>query len=128
VRLAKRILSTREIKEWHSITTPASAIQYLAVRLQCSYYMPISRYCLNRIYRFAVKEAAYKALQPDFAPTWKQLALIQPDSTRKPMLLFEALAFSHPPTFHCSISHDGEYLVAFVVAERSGRLRSPELT
>lgn len=70
--------------------------------------------------RWAVKEAAYKALQPKSTLTWKQLSLEKLDRrSRKPELLIEPKATTQPLHLHCSISHDGAYIVAFVVAEEA---------
>lgn len=69
--------------------------------------------------RWAVKEAAYKALYP-LRPTWKELSYttFDPQTGSKPALAF------HPsgngvqrPRLHVSVSHDGEYILAHVVAE-----------
>ncbi|CAH7676164.1 4'-phosphopantetheinyl transferase superfamily [Phakopsora pachyrhizi] len=79
--------------------------------------------------RWAVKEAAYKAIYPTYKPTWKQLSflklkgIILSDNNNtidnpKPILLF------HPEDdiensilkLHASISHDGNNTLAFVVA------------
>ncbi|KAI9574598.1 4'-phosphopantetheinyl transferase [Boletus coccyginus] len=69
--------------------------------------------------RWAVKEAAYKALYP-LRPTWKELTYttFDPQTGSKPALAF------HPsgngvqrPRLHVSVSHDGEYILAHVVAE-----------
>jgi holo-[acyl-carrier protein] synthase len=65
--------------------------------------------------RWAVKEAAYKALYP-LRPTWKELTYtsFDPQTGSKPALV------SHPdgrPRLHVSVSHDGEYILAYVVAE-----------
>lgn len=72
-------------------------------------------------HRWAVKEAAYKALYP-LRPTWKELTYttFDPQTGSKPALVF------HPggrdvsgqrPRLHVSVSHDGEYILAHVVTE-----------
>ncbi|KAI6035307.1 4'-phosphopantetheinyl transferase [Pisolithus orientalis] len=53
--------------------------------------------------RWAVKEAAYKALYP-LRPTWKELTYTSFDNAT-------------PARLHVSASHDGEYIVASVLAE-----------
>ncbi|KAH0840007.1 4'-phosphopantetheinyl transferase [Lanmaoa asiatica] len=67
--------------------------------------------------RWAVKEAAYKALYP-LRPTWKELTYttFDPQTRSKPALVF------HPRGgdifgLHVSVSHDGEYILAHVLAE-----------
>ena len=63
-----------------------------------------------------MKEAAYKALYP-LKPTWKELTYtsFDPQTGSKPALV------CHPsgerPRLHVSVSHDGEYILAYVVAE-----------
>ena len=63
--------------------------------------------------RWAVKEAAYKALYPALRPTWKQLSFRPGDSDVKPILKLEKSTI----VLHSSVSHDGEYVVAYVLAE-----------
>ncbi|KAI0080732.1 4'-phosphopantetheinyl transferase [Panus rudis PR-1116 ss-1] len=104
-KLATRILSSSEHVHWQS-DIAASTLQlqtrFLAVR-------------------WAVKEAAYKALYPTIRPTWKMLTLTSFNATikSKPSLhLVEELRF--PVKLHVSISHDGEYVFATVLAENVG--------
>lgn len=71
--------------------------------------------------RWAVKEAAYKAMYPAFMPTWKELSYrgLQPNG-QKPTLLYEPLKSSVDTkgiTIHASISHDGDYVFASVLVE-----------
>lgn len=51
--------------------------------------------------------------------TWKQVALVEPSQpVSKPQLLLdESLSDLANLHLHCSISHDGDYVVASVVAE-----------
>ncbi|KIK65333.1 hypothetical protein GYMLUDRAFT_113704, partial [Collybiopsis luxurians FD-317 M1] len=100
-KLARRILSEPELVHWHksrSHDLPAKDAQFLAVR-------------------WALKEAAYKALYPIFRPTWKDLSyypLGALESSSKPTLFYR----SHEAlTLHCSVSHDGDYVFATVLAE-----------
>lgn len=79
--------------------------------------------------RFAVKEAAYKALYPTVRPTWKELSFMSygelfPGS--KPQLTYESLNTTEGELgkidrlrLHVSVSHDGEYIAATVLAESS---------
>jgi holo-[acyl-carrier protein] synthase len=66
--------------------------------------------------RWAVKEAAYKALFPSYKPTWKELTAVkEPSGGGKPELRFGKF---ESVRLHVSVSHDGEYTVANVLAER----------
>lgn len=70
-------------------------------------------------HRWAVKEAAYKALYP-LRPTWKELTFtsFDPKTGSKPTLIFHPSGSPGPhPRLHVSVSHDGEYILAHVVAE-----------
>jgi len=94
-KIASRILSPSEQVVFGRLQ-PDSATRFLGVR-------------------WAVKEAAYKALYP-LRPTWKSLTFttFDPKTGSKPTLVF------HPkqhPRLHVSVSHDGEYILAHVVAE-----------
>jgi len=65
--------------------------------------------------RWAIKEAAYKALSPLYKPTWKDLTVSKPlEDGGKPSLAFEKYA---RVKLHASVSHDGGYTVASVLAE-----------
>lgn len=65
--------------------------------------------------RWAVKEAAYKALSPLYKPTWKHLTVSKvPGGRGKPSITFEGFV---EVKLHVSVSHDGEYTVANVLAE-----------
>ncbi|KAF8450439.1 4'-phosphopantetheinyl transferase [Boletus edulis BED1] len=73
--------------------------------------------------RWAVKEAAYKALYP-LRPTWKELTYtsFDPHAGSKPTLAFHPSSSTVPgqrPKLHVSVSHDGEYILAHVIAEHS---------
>jgi holo-[acyl-carrier protein] synthase len=112
-KLASRILSRREFQEWEMISSAVSVRR------------PITKGGLDivmaekwfrfLIVRWTVKEAAYKALFPLYKPTWKDLTVskVQEDGG-KPRLVFE----NFPEVkLHVSVSHDGEYTVANVLAE-----------
>ncbi|CAL1702354.1 unnamed protein product [Somion occarium] len=100
-RLAHRILSSSELSGWQSRPFASSdeRIKFLAVR-------------------WAVKEAAYKALYPTFRPTWKELTYesFNRATTQKPSLVYRAIKDS-TFTLHVSVSHDGDYVVAQVLAD-----------
>lgn len=69
---------------------------------------------------WAAKEALYKALQPHYTPSWKDVSILASSSSPKPHVVFNAngpLAGAGL-TAHLSVSHDGEYLIAGVVVER----------
>lgn len=68
-----------------------------------------------------MKEAAYKALYP-LRPTWKTLTYttFDPRTGTKPTLFWHLSGEENvSPQLHVSVSHDGEYILAYVVAERS---------
>ncbi|CAD6926665.1 unnamed protein product [Tilletia controversa] len=84
--------------------------------------------------RWAAKEAAYKALYPDYRLRWSDLEVHKSSpgddtdqdrtSSPKPFLRFSKTfdpsrhASARPlPTLHLSLSHDGDYVLAFVIAE-----------
>ncbi|KAF7352848.1 4'-phosphopantetheinyl transferase [Mycena venus] len=95
-RLASRILSPHEASESHLLADP----QFIAVR-------------------WAVKEAAYKALYPHHQPTWKDLTYHGLKNGRKPALIYSP---PHPEgknlgDIHVSVSHDGEYVFASVLVQ-----------
>ncbi|KAJ7667957.1 4'-phosphopantetheinyl transferase superfamily [Mycena polygramma] len=69
--------------------------------------------------RWAVKEAAYKALYPHHLPRWKDLSYYGLNNGRKPMLVYRP-----PPPhdanigdIHVSVSHDGAYVFASVLVQ-----------
>ncbi|KAI6151983.1 4'-phosphopantetheinyl transferase [Pisolithus tinctorius] len=70
--------------------------------------------------RWAVKEAVYKALYP-LRPTWKELTYTSFDVKNglKPALVYTTSLGpdATPARLHVSASHDGEYIVASVLAE-----------
>jgi len=69
--------------------------------------------------RWASKEALYKAVQPHFSPTWKDISILPLSSTcPKPSVVFEGNLDGVGLKAHLSISHDGEYLVAGVLVEK----------
>ncbi|SNX83680.1 related to phospholipase A2, cytosolic [Melanopsichium pennsylvanicum] len=123
-KLAKRILCKSEQDEYAQVTTLDSLEKYLATR-------------------WVAKEAAYKALYPRYVASWKDLCVHKPGTrsgapidgvnlaqsesqghrTKKPVISFSnEWKSKHPgvnalPKLHLSVSHDGEYVVANVLAE-----------
>ncbi|CAE6524039.1 unnamed protein product [Rhizoctonia solani] len=70
--------------------------------------------------RWAIKESAYKALYPLHKPGWKDLVFLATES-KKPVLTFH----KHKEIkLHASVSHDGEYVFATILAE-SATILSP---
>ncbi|KAF8897475.1 4'-phosphopantetheinyl transferase superfamily [Infundibulicybe gibba] len=94
-KLAARILSTHEHQQW-SMLRQSDSIRFLAVR-------------------WAVKEAAYKAVYPTARPTWKELTYngLAGEGT-KPSLVYET---GDVGRIHVSVSHDGDYVFASVLVE-----------
>ncbi|KAK7049585.1 hypothetical protein VNI00_005616 [Paramarasmius palmivorus] len=104
-KFASRILSRKEMREWHLKHRPSESCstqsaQFLAVR-------------------WALKEAAYKALYPTIKPTWKDLTYQgKSKDGSKPTLQYLPSDSQIPGiTLHSSVSHDGEYVFASVIAE-----------
>jgi len=100
-RFATKILCPEEYNRWHSIRTESEQQRFLAVR-------------------WCVKEAAYKALQPGVSLTsWKDLCFLKDpmSSSLKPLLRIIRKP-SPNVNLHASVSHDGEYVIAMVTAER----------
>jgi holo-[acyl-carrier protein] synthase len=73
--------------------------------------------------RWAVKEAAYKALNPTYIPSWKELSYFRPEDGRsKPRLVYTPTGGASPPlNLRVSVSHDADLVCAFVVAETVDR-------
>lgn len=80
-------------------------------------------YLIERHYRWAVKESAYKALYPHAHLQWKLVSFLPPpastiNGSNKPTLVLDSsLGLSSTLKLHASISHDGEYVFATVLAE-----------
>ncbi|KAI0320224.1 hypothetical protein OF83DRAFT_1053490, partial [Amylostereum chailletii] len=59
--------------------------------------------------RWAVKEAAYKALYPLLKPTWKELSFLVPEGrTSKPELVYTSSDAHTKVKLLASVSHDGK--------------------
>ncbi|KAJ7095321.1 4'-phosphopantetheinyl transferase superfamily [Mycena belliarum] len=93
-RLASRILSPQEAAQSHLLADPT----FIAVR-------------------WAVKEAAYKALYPHLRPTWKDLTYRGLDNGHKPVLLYYPKDNGNLGEIHVSVSHDGDYVFASVLVQ-----------
>ncbi|KAF9055148.1 4'-phosphopantetheinyl transferase [Hymenopellis radicata] len=99
-KLASRILSPHEVAFLPSEHDEPSRVRFLAVR-------------------WAVKEAAYKALYPVIKPTWKDLTFIPFGGDyvgSKPYLRLTADRRGVVGDIFASVSHDGEYVMASVIA------------
>jgi len=75
---------------------------------------------MRRASRWAVKEAAYKALYP-IRPTWKEVTYSSFNAAThaKPTLVYRPVHDNVTPAhkLHVSVSHDGDYIFAQVIAE-----------
>ncbi|KAL9712646.1 putative secondary metabolism biosynthetic enzyme [Leucoagaricus gongylophorus] len=98
---ASRILSKRELEQWNCLQDTSE----------------------QRQIQWAVKEAAYKALYPDIKPTWKELTYLGLSPYgEKPTLSYGSPSQNSGKKFgsmHVSVSHDGDYTVAYVAVERN---------
>lgn len=65
--------------------------------------------------RWAAKEATFKACYPSLRLTWKQVETWK--AGPKPMVRLLDMPNEQTLQLHLSISHDGEYVVGYVVAE-----------
>ncbi|KAF9462580.1 4'-phosphopantetheinyl transferase [Collybia nuda] len=105
-QLATRILSLEEYAQWQSSShsDPSHHARFFAVR-------------------WALKEAAYKAVYPVVRPTWKEFTYRGTGPGRvdpKPSLLYRPRIhadLSKVGLMHISVSHDGEYVFASVLVE-----------
>jgi holo-[acyl-carrier protein] synthase len=69
---------------------------------------------------WCAKEAAYKALYPNMRPTWKEFTYRRLRQGMKPALVYHPMIAAEATKIgriHISISHDGDYIVAFVTIE-----------
>lgn len=122
-RFAARILSPSEYAHFSSLS-PSQHKQFLSVRWVDSYISRIFKQTnqmsdlnLNFVNnRWAIKESAYKALYPSYRPSWKDLTFLSNKDSRKPILTVTSDGYEDI-TLHASVSHDGEYVFATVLAE-----------
>ena len=113
-KLAARILSPAEHREWETLSPPTSSVSSSISEGDLDVIMAEKWFRFLTV-RWAVKEAAYKALFPLYRPTWKTLTVSKAqEGGGKPILAFEESA---KVKLHVSVSHDGEYTVASVLAE-----------
>lgn len=75
----------------------------------------------SRLRRWTAKEAAYKALYPTLRLRWSDLAVSKRNG-KKPCLFFSSggrySGADDAVRLHLSVSHDEDFVVSFVVAER----------
>lgn len=116
-KLVSRILSSGEISDWNKLQ-PARQVQFLAVRCVFSCIQPTIGF--YPIFRWSVKEAAYKALYPVLKPTWKELTYRGLQGRIKPTLEYCPVVPEEREKvgkIHVSISHDGDIVFATVLAQ-----------
>ena len=112
-KLATRILSPNELREWEMIF-PLAFVPSPRTEKDLDLIMAEKWFRFLTV-RWATKEAAYKALFPLYKPTWKDLTVFRaPGEGSKPSLAFGKFA---EVKLRVSVSHDGEYTVANVLAE-----------
>jgi len=100
LRVASRILSIPELSDWKS--------------------SPLSSQTRFLVVRWAVKEAAYKALYPVVKPKWKELTYRGLRDGMKPTVEYCPIVSDERKKMgkmHVSVSHDGEYVFASVLVE-----------
>ena len=113
-KLATRILCPSERREWVTLSPPISSAPVSTAERDLDAIMTKKWFRFLAV-RWAIKEAAYKALSPLYKPTWKDLTVSKTlEDDGKPSLAFEKYA---KVKLHASVSHDGEYTVASVLAE-----------
>ncbi|KAL0577709.1 hypothetical protein V5O48_004258 [Marasmius crinis-equi] len=113
-RLASRILSKKEMSDWQ-------------LQLSRSQVLETEENARFLAVRWAVKEASYKALYPDFIPTWREITYRSKGRDgSKPSLAYtppsNASTTVDTLKMHCSVSHDGPLVFATVIAERLQRM------
>ena len=115
-KFASRILSPSEFREWEILSPPTTSTSTSNVTPRNS--NPIGEEWVRfLVVRWAIKEAAYKALFPSHKPTWKELSVSkEPGDGGKPRVRFGFGRFENV-RLHVSVSHDGEYTIANVLAE-----------
>jgi len=115
-KLAARILSPSEFSEWETLSPQTTSTSTMTAKDSNVITTGTPEWVRFLAVRWAVKEAAYKALFPNYNPTWKELLVSKEPSSDggKPRLRFERF---ENVRLHVSVSHDGEYAVANVLAE-----------
>jgi holo-[acyl-carrier protein] synthase len=74
----------------------------------------------NSACRWAMKEAAYKALYPTVTARWKELTYQGLAEGRKPTLYYHPFTPGNSEKvgrLHASVSHDGDYVFTSVLVE-----------
>lgn len=117
-KFAARILSPSELSEWEALSPPTTSTSTsTSSAIATAEDVETPAWVRFLAVRWAIKEAAYKALSPNYKPTWKELSVYKEpgDGTGgKPRLRFRKF---ENVRLHVSVSHDGEYTVANVLAE-----------
>jgi holo-[acyl-carrier protein] synthase len=76
--------------------------------------------------RWAVKEAAYKAVYPALKPTWKEFTLQKPTGSPKPELVYhpndDSSLSLRLGRIHTSASHDRDYVFATVIVAQPAQI------
>ena len=123
-RLASRILSRPELSVWNNMAVEdtGARLRFLAVRYVALGQRGIRGIAHMLLHSWSVKEAAYKALYPHARPTWKELTFLDDPSDvygKKPTLRYLPKDAAAKPSvcLHASVSHDGDYVFATVLAE-----------
>ncbi|KZW03966.1 4'-phosphopantetheinyl transferase [Exidia glandulosa HHB12029] len=99
-QLARRVLGASELEQFAALDA-SRRVRLLAVS-------------------WTLKEAAYKALYPTAKLTWKDLSVIRNEGGKPSLALASTLQSSlKVGAIHCSVSHDGDYVLAMVAIERS---------
>ncbi|KAG7097029.1 hypothetical protein E1B28_004422 [Marasmius oreades] len=110
-RLASRILSRKEMSDWQLQLSRSQAFD----SIENARFLSV---------RWAVKEASYKALYPDFKPTWKELTYrSKTKNGSRPCLIYtprtEPITPARSLKLHCSVTHDGDFSFATVLVENT---------
>jgi len=114
IKLAARILSPSERREWEALSPSIPSVPLSTAERDLDAIMSEKWFRFLAV-RWAVKEAGFKALFPLYKPTWKDFTVSKPpEEGGKPRLTFENCA---RVKMHVSVSHDGMYTIANVLAE-----------
>lgn len=117
-KFAARILSPSEFTEWQTLFPPTTSTPTMTAKDSdvIAVAPETPKWVRFLAVRWAIKEAAYKALFPNYRPSWKVLSVSKDPGSDggKPELRFGK--FENVRS-HVSVSHDGEYIVASVLAE-----------
>ncbi|SCV71925.1 BQ2448_4619 [Microbotryum intermedium] len=137
-RFARRILTPFELEQWRKIDK--DQLQRPLGEVTKGDLVPETRRTTYLAVRWAAKEAAYKALHSSRRiASWQDVQIEKLEGCRPSLKLLNRKSGSRPseetgsspagpetsstspsstiPRLHLSLSHDGEYVVAYVVAE-----------